>query len=283
MVDRRWRVLALDIDGTLLGPDGRLTPATRDAVARAARAGLRPVLCTGRRYRRALPVAAELGLDAPLVCNSGALVKESGGRTLWRADLEPEIARAVLDLFEARGRPVVAMLDGDADGLDFLIPRVDGCPHFRDYLGRNAPHARVDPARLRAARPIGHFHLFAIGDRPAMLRLEAEVASLAGGRVRTFVQRSPAYAGTMCEVLDAGAGKWAALLQLAARWGVEPERIVAVGDDMNDVPMLAGAGLGVAMGHAPEPVRAVADRVLDGGNDGPALARFLDELLDRHE
>ena len=60
------RMLALDIDGTLLGPDGHIAEATRRAVARAAAAGLRPVLCTGRRFRRAAPVARELGLDAPV-------------------------------------------------------------------------------------------------------------------------------------------------------------------------------------------------------------------------
>ena len=67
----RYRILALDVDGTLLDRDGTLRPRTAEAVARAARAGIRPVLCTGRRYRRAWPVAEQLGLDAPLVCNSG--------------------------------------------------------------------------------------------------------------------------------------------------------------------------------------------------------------------
>src|SRR3954452_9804623 len=93
----RYRMLALDVDGTLLDPDGTLRPRTAEAVARAARAGIRPVLCTGRRYRRALPVARQLGLDAPLVCNSGALVKDPGGhRTLWRADLDVALVAEVL-------------------------------------------------------------------------------------------------------------------------------------------------------------------------------------------
>jgi HAD superfamily hydrolase (TIGR01484 family) len=69
-----YKLLALDVDGTLIGRDGVLRPRTAEAVARAAAAGIRPVLCTGRRYRRALPVARQLGLEAPVVCNSGALV-----------------------------------------------------------------------------------------------------------------------------------------------------------------------------------------------------------------
>ena len=91
----------------------------------------------------------------------------------------------------------------------------------------------------------------------------------------TFVQRSHRYLGTMCETLRHDASKWSALLHLAELWGIDREEIVAVGDDMNDVPMIAGAGLGVAMGHAPEAVRNVADHVThDEENDG--LARFVE-------
>ena len=119
-----------------------------------------------------------------------------------------------------------------------------------------------------------------------LLELQAKIAlvdanSVEGrfaGRVTTFVQRSPRYLGTMCEVLSVEASKWSALLHLAELWGIDREEIVAVGDDMNDVPMIAGAGLGVAMGHAPEAVKAAADFVThDEENDG--LARFIEEVL----
>src|SRR5271169_6062992 len=100
MAATRYQILALDVDGTLLDPDGTLRPTTAAAVARAAVAGIRPVLCTGRRYRRALPIAQQLGIDAPLVCNSGAIVKDPRNhRTLWRADFDQTLAADVLDLF----------------------------------------------------------------------------------------------------------------------------------------------------------------------------------------
>src|SRR4051794_23694119 len=85
----RYRLLALDVDGTLLDRDGALRPSTARAVARAAEAGIRPVLCTGRRYRRARPVGERLGIVAPIVCNSGAVVKQPADHsTLWRADFD---------------------------------------------------------------------------------------------------------------------------------------------------------------------------------------------------
>lgn len=280
MSRRRFRILALDVDGTLLDRDGHLRPSTIEAVGRAAAAGIRPVLCTGRRFRRARPVAAELGLDAPLVCNSGALVKEAGsGRTLWRADLTPELVAAVLEVFARHDQPALSFTDRDADQADFVVARDPiGRPLFDDYLVQNRGHGEIDPdwADRPGAGP--HFHLCAIDDRPVMSRLEAAVLEAIGPEVRTFVQRSPRYLGTMCEVLHTEASKWSALLHLAELWGVEPAEICAVGDDMNDVPMLRGAGLGVAMGHAPEAVLAAADLVT-GDHDNDGVAQVIDDVL----
>jgi hydroxymethylpyrimidine pyrophosphatase-like HAD family hydrolase len=82
----------------------------------------------------------------------------------------------------------------------------------------------------------------------------------------------------MCEVLRRDASKWSAILHLAELWGVDPTEICAVGDDMNDVPMIRGAGLGIAMGHAPAAVQAAADHVTaDHDNEGVALV--VDEIL----
>src|SRR3954451_16249454 len=135
----RYRILALDVDGTLLDRDGILRPRTIASVIRAARSGLRPVLCTGRRYRRALPIAEQLGLDAPLICNSGALIKNPfEHRTLWRADLPADHAALALGLFRERGEPAVSFLDGGRDGADFLVAAAEtGRPLFDDYVAQN--------------------------------------------------------------------------------------------------------------------------------------------------
>ena len=273
------------MDGTLLDREGRLRPSTAEAVARAARAGIRPVLCTGRRYRRARPVALELGIDAPIVCNSGSIVKEPFRHgTLWRADLDAALLAEILAVFRGRDEPAVSFTDLAPDEPDFVVenPRT-GRALFDDYLDQNRGHAAVDPGWPgRAASTAGdgrsHYHLCAIGAVPAMLDLERAVLGRLDGRVRTFVQKSPRYAGTMCEVIRRDASKWAAVLHVAEQWGVAPAEIVAVGDDMNDLPMIAGAGLGVAMGHAPGPVLDAADHVT-GDHDHDGVAMLVDQIL----
>ena len=213
MTAPRFRILALDVDGTLLGPDGTLRPRTRDAVARAAAAGIRPVLCTGRRYRRARPIARQLGLDAPLVCNSGAIIKDPAThRTLWRADLDPDVADSVIGLFRDHDQPAVVFTDRPDDRADFIIRAYPtGRKAFDDYIRQNHEHAEINAGwrwhgwlnQETASKPEHDplFHVCAIGTLAQMLAFQETALYRLGGRVQTFVQRSQRYLGTMCEIL----------------------------------------------------------------------------------
>jgi 5-amino-6-(5-phospho-D-ribitylamino)uracil phosphatase len=275
-----YKLLALDVDGTLLNHEGLFRPRTAESLARAAREGLHPVLCTGRRYRRALPVALELGLRAPVVCNSGALVKDPQNHgTLWRADFDRDLLGEILSLFEGASQPVVSFTDRDPADFDFVVAAAPtGQPWFDEFVSLNRPHAEIDPLWPSKLNGSAHFHLCALGTRHEMIEFETMLRRQLTGRIQTFVQKSPRYAGTMCEVLRSDASKWSAILHLAEGWGIDASEICAVGDDMNDIPMIQGAGLGVAMGHAPPVVQAAADRVIpDLDHDG--LALLIDELL----
>jgi 5-amino-6-(5-phospho-D-ribitylamino)uracil phosphatase len=291
MATRRYELLALDVDGTLLDPDGTLRPRTADAVARAARAGIRPVLCTGRRYRRAQPIAHQLGIDAPLVCNSGAIIKDPRShRTLWRADFDLTLAADVLRVFEDHDQPAVVFTDRDTVESDFIIAAYPtGRAFFDDYVGQNREHAEIrfyprqasQAADDRALSFSVHdplFHVCAIGSESEMLAFEEVALERVAGRIQTFVQRSPRYLGTMCEFLRHDASKWSAILHLASMWGIDPGAICAVGDDVNDIPMIKNAGLGVAMGHARHEVRDAAD-LITGDHDGDGVAMLVDDVL----
>lgn len=276
----RFQILALDLDGTLLDPQGLVAPETAVAIARAVEAGILPVLCTGRRPRRTFPIARSLGLKTPIVCNSGALIKTLDEQTLWRADWDRDLLHRVVDVFRRLDEPAISFIDRPGDQADFVVatPRT-GRPLFDDFLDQNRSFAEVAPGWAEEADRV-HFHLTAIGTREAMLTLEQALLENLEGRVQTFVQKSPSYAGTMCEVLRSDANKWTAIRQLCAIWGVEPAQVCAVGDDMNDIPMLRGAGLGVAMGHASPEVRASAHRVT-GTNRVGGVAQLINEILIR--
>ena len=110
-----YRLLALDIDGTILGPDREIAETTRQAIGEALRRGLRVVLCTGRRYRSALPIARGLGLPGPIVVHNGALVKDTTrGRTLEATYLAIELQAEVRAVLRTHGAPLV-YVDGWPD------------------------------------------------------------------------------------------------------------------------------------------------------------------------
>ncbi len=278
MTNPRYRLLALDLDGTLLDPGGLVSPATVAAIDRAIAAGVIPILCTGRRPRRAFPVARMLGLKTPVVCNSGALIKSPDQQTLWRADLARDLVNEVLDIFQRADEPAISFSDRSEREPDFVVAvERSGSPLFDDFLDHNRQHAEISSAWMNDAQRT-HFHLCAVGVRSAMLTLEATLMERLDGQIQTFVQKSPRYAGTMCEVLRADANKWTAIEHLCRIWDIKSEEVCAVGDDMNDIPMLRGAGLGVAMGHSQASVIAAADRII-GTNAEDGVAQLINELL----
>ncbi|HVW38147.1 MAG TPA: Cof-type HAD-IIB family hydrolase [Pirellulales bacterium] len=275
----RYRLLAIDIDGTLVNSRDELTVRTRVALQRALDAGLRIVLATGRRYSRALPLVETLGLDVPLVTASGALIKHPlDHRTIYRATFERELLRECLAIVERAGYEAVLYGDSFGQGFDFYCPRIEvEHPELADYLALNPGCHRLWP-RLMSDPPEGVFAGFAIGRRDEMLALHAELQRRLPGLLYTHVLRSPRYIGHMCEIAPFGVTKWSGIQQVAADWNIDPAEMCAVGDDVNDIPMIEAAGLGVAMGNARPEVKAAADRIAPS-HDEDGLVEVVEWLL----
>lgn len=279
----QYQMLAIDIDGTLVDSRDELAPATRDALVRAGRSGIHVVLATGRRYGRALHLVEPLGIEVPLVAASGCLVKDpSDHRTLYRAEFGPGVLLQALATIVRCGFEPLVCCDTFAEGFEFYLQTrdVEG-PKLAEYLRKNADDGRPWPD-LVADPPPGVFTGFAMGTREEMLGLEAALQRDVPGGLQTHVLRSPKYTGFMCEVAPAGVTKWSAIRRLARGWGIGPEAICAVGDDVNDIPMIRSAGLGVAMGNALPEVKAAADRIAPAQQDD-GLVEVVGWLLDEGE
>ena len=273
----RYRLLGLDIDGTLLDPDGEISVGAREAVAAALGAGLRLVLCTGRRFRSTRPIALELGLDGPVVSHNGALVKDlAGGRTLRASYLAAELRPEVLAALRPHGPPLL-YVDGWPEEDILTEPRGPIHPHQVDYLEQHAEHCRFVPSLADEPRE-DVLMMSWMADLPKLGELEARLLEALGGRVRTHRLENRGWGSHILEVLAPGTGKWAALRSVAEAEGIAAHEIAAVGDDRNDLDMLAGAALGIAMGNAPEEVRAAADRVV-ARNDRDGVAEAIEAVL----
>ena len=169
------------------------------------------------------------------------------------------------------------LLDQDGDG-----------PH--GYV-INGPHRHIAVDGYIAITPCvieEHEHLPAtppnpvrisiIDERGALVRVSHEITARFDGRIAHNVLEAPAWEFTVIEAFAPRVDKWAGILDLCRRWNVDPARTVAVGDDVNDLALLANAGLGVAMGNARPEAKAVADRET-ATNDEFGVARLIDELL----
>lgn len=270
------RLVAVDVDGTLLRGDGTIAPEDREAIARARAAGIVVTLATGRLSAGALAVAKTLSLDAPLVCADGAVLfcprthQPLDERILarpalmsWLAALRAHDLRPFLfshgaahgDRDDAARFPWIAGWTPELDGRDDL----DG--------------ALAGP---RAVRPVT-----AIGVGPERAARAAE-ASLLAGRDCTDELAVFAIGDTghwVLRLTPRGCSKATGLERLAGRLGITAAQVVAIGDYYNDVPMFAWAGHSFAMGHAPPEVAALAKARLratyeTGGAVAEALARL---------
>jgi 5-amino-6-(5-phospho-D-ribitylamino)uracil phosphatase len=263
-----YRLLAVDIDGTLVNSRDELSDPTREALLRAGEAGIHVVLATGRRYSRSVQLAEPLGIDVPLVTASGALVKEPRThRTLYAAEFDAGLLRQTLTTVKRCGFEPVVCADTYAEGIDFFIAQETvESPELTEYLDLNQGCGRILPD-LVSDPPDGVFTGFSMGTRDEMDELERVLREELPGRLYTHVLRSPKYTGFICEWSPAGATKWSAIRQLAQGWGIDDEEVCAVGDDVNDIPMIRAAGLGVAMGNALPEVKTAADRIAPSQED----------------
>jgi hydroxymethylpyrimidine pyrophosphatase-like HAD family hydrolase len=282
----RIRLLVLDVDGTVTNSRHEVADTTRRAIDRARAAGVRVMLATGRRYRDALPVAERLAIVEPLVTASGALVKRPGDHaTLERAAFRPGVLPEVLGIVIGMGHEPVVYSDSFAAGFDFHCRSLAAAEAadaaagrgFAAYLARNRDVARVEPD-LHRQPPAEAFAGFAMGGGEAMAALEARLVASFPGDLALHTILSPRYSEWLCEIAPAGVDKWTGVMSVAAGWGIAAEEICAVGDDVNDLPMVRAAGLGIAMGNARPVLQAAADQVV-GTHDDSGIEDVVDLVL----
>ena len=261
-----YELLVCDLDGTLIDHSLALEPALVAAFKRAAAAGLGITIATGRMplsvdfYREALDIRL------PVIYYNGGLIRDAAGMELLRRALPRGVLAKVRELFSAAPVHPIFFRDEQLYCLDRTLP----IRQFCDDEGLRA-HVIPDPEEFLR---LGAFMkgLF-IGHRRDLVVLRADLEGLLGDDAR-LVHTAEHY----LELLPVASTKGAALAHLAAHLGVPLDRVVAVGDHDNDLEMVEVAGLGVAMAHAPESVRAVADRIAPAPPDG-GLLRLLAEVL----
>ncbi len=266
------RMLALDLDGTLLDSEGTLRPVVRDAV-RAAAEKMHVLVCTGRRYRGAKTLLDELGLRGPVVTQNGTMVRDSvSAKTLKSTTLTADVAIEALALMRELTPPLV-FVDDYENGVDIIsepLARLHDVQ--RTYLSHVVENANL-VENLQESHLQAPLMLSCMADRQQVAALENVLRQRLGERIHTHLIAHKNYPGHIVEVLPPNASKWYALSHIAKSLGIKNKDIMAIGDDHNDAMMLEHAGIGVAMGNAMPGVADFANEITaTNDEDGAALA-----------
>jgi Cof subfamily protein (haloacid dehalogenase superfamily) len=270
------RLLALDIDGTILDSQGRVPAANRDAIARTIEAGVEVALATGRRYDFARPIFEQLPAPLTLILSNGAIVKTRDGETLMRHLLPREIARGVLARVPQHRDSAAVVFDRPREG-QVVFEAIDWeHPLHNRFFASNRPFlSEVVPLEMCLTEdPI---QVMFTGGCVAMRTLFEELQE-AGADYSVALTEYEHRDFSLVDIVQAGCSKGRALREWADHRGLGPEEVMAVGDNLNDLQMLEFAGTPVVMGNALAELKARGWPVT-ATNDHEGVARAIETFL----
>ena len=242
------RLIAVDIDGTLLNPQFQISPVDLAALRRANSLGIEVILVTGRRHSFALPIAQQLGFDLWLICCNGAITRSLAGETFHRDLLPQAVCRELVGIMRGfRGQTVITF-DTDCKGaivvehlreLEGSIQRwLEKNLDFIEFVIPIEDALKSDPIQAMFCGPV------------ALMQQALRVLEASGLPITVLRTEYPGRDLSIVDILNAGCSKGHALERWTKYRGIRREQVMAVGDNYNDIEMLAFAGQPFIMGNA---------------------------------
>ncbi|PZE20722.1 Cof-type HAD-IIB family hydrolase [Paenibacillus xerothermodurans] len=250
-----YKMLAIDIDDTLINDDKEISEGTKKALAQAIAHGVTVTLATGRMYASAKQLAAQLELNVPLISYQGSLIKNLlDGSTLYERAVPTEAARFVFDYCERNGLHLQT--------------------YFNDVLYAKEKNEKIEAYAALSKIPYTVYPEFSeLADKPSsklliiddpdkLDQVAVELRAEIGHQVH-LTKSKPHF----LEIMHREGNKGDALRYLATHFGYDMSQVIAIGDSWNDHEMIEAAGLGVAMGNAVDSLKEIADYVTYSNNE----------------
>ncbi|SMC40755.1 Cof-type HAD-IIB family hydrolase [Sporomusa malonica] len=260
------KLVALDLDDTLLDSKLAVSPRACEAIRKAVAQGVTVTIATGRMYCSALPYARQLGLDVPLITYNGALIKSSiSGETLLHQPVDKELARQALELCREHGWYIQTYVNDE-----LYVKEID---QYADYYSRlsGAPAIALGDAFFTGGeRPT---KMLTMSTQEGIIEIYNTFKAVFGNKLNLAISKP-----TFMEITDPAANKGRALAFLADKLRIKQEEIMALGDSGNDLDMVKYAGWGVAMGNASAAVKAAA-RLETLSNDADGVAEAIEKYV----
>lgn len=263
----KYRLLAIDLDGTLLNREGVILSSSKKAIRHAVDSGLKVTLATGRMYRPSTRFAQELDISTPIICYQGALIREPRNKNVLRhKPLSVATARKVIEQVRQIGAKLYVYIDDEI--------------YVDEITERGLRYAQRNGVELNLVKDLAFF----LEKPPTVLVAWGEAAEIDSVISRldtdfgTSLLVTKSYP-TFCEIGHPASGKGNALKYLTKLLGIEQNQTVAIGNGPNDISMFEWAGLGIVIGTAPAEVNAAADWVV-GTETEDSFAEVIERLID---
>lgn len=254
-----YKLVAVDMDGTLLNEKLEISARTKEAIVRAKEQNVQVTLATGRMYQSVLPFAKELELAIPLITYNGALVKDSAtGKVYYHEPVPLKYAQEIIGLVKDKNASLNLYVDDT-----LYVKELNARTELYVSIAKVEAHPVGDLAQFLQAPPT---KMLLIGEPEELAQIGEEIKERLDGKVEV-TSSNPRF----LEIISHQVTKGQALKALADKMGIRREEVVAFGDSYNDLSMIEYAGLGVAMGNAPQAIKDKADLLaLSNKEDGVA-------------
>ena len=252
------KLIATDIDGTILKPDFEFSPKLKECVRKLTQNGIKVVLVTGRMHKATTFLAKELGIDTPVVSYQGGMIKDNceKGKVHYRKDLDPQKAKEILKWAKANNIHINLYMD------DILYVEEDN-DTIKKYTDARFIEYKVCNFDDLEIKNVNKVLAIKYGDAQTVTDW---VNYLSEKYPDLYIVKSTPY---FCEISHKDARKSCAVEYLCKEWGICKDEVLAIGDQNNDIELLKAGGIKVAMGNATEELKACADFVTDTvDNDG---------------
>lgn len=282
------KLLALDLDGTLLNSKGKILEANKTAIRNAEDQGVLVTIATGRRFRDALPVATELKFNAPLITHNGALLKYAGSfQTVAASLLDQETSLEILRVGNEFGGDALVSVDPYGKGT-LLFDRIsdDNIP-LQKYIawseslhGDNAQKSVIHVPSLADELSTNEvIHISFSGGCESMAEMTDILRTELGSTVTLLATIYPKLDFTLLDILPPNASKGHGVQKLAAINQLKPENVMVIGDNFNDLEMLEFAGTPVVMGNADRSLLERPEFYTTVSNDECGVAAAIDKFI----
>ncbi|HWR38784.1 MAG TPA: Cof-type HAD-IIB family hydrolase [Patescibacteria group bacterium] len=264
------RLIAMDMDDTLLNSQLEISPRTREALMQARAQGVAVTIATGRMFRSALPYAHSLGLEVPLITYNGALIKSPlTGEVDFHGPVPLEKAKEVLRLCRQNGWYVQSYVNDQ-----LYVREMDKYARYYSQLSGVEATVVGDSLYELDQAPT---KMLAMAEAEEIARMQELFRQHFNGTLN-IARSKPTY----LEITDPAVNKGVALARLAERLGIDRQQVMAFGDSGNDLEMLRYAGWGVAMGNARDSAKAAA-RLVTASNDEDGIAAVVEQYVLRQD